>query len=51
LEAHRRQDLADVVRIMQSHLIQTEAICAELPEVFRKEFHELAEEARRECEA
>jgi hypothetical protein len=48
LDAHRRQDLADVVRIMYSHLGETEAICSELPEVFRKEFLELAAEARHE---
>lgn len=48
LDAHRREDLADIVRIMRSHLDQAEAIAAELPEVFRKEFLELTEEARRE---
>ena len=48
LDSHRRQDLADVVRIMYTHLGETEALCAELPEVFRKEFLELAAEARHE---
>jgi len=51
LDAHRRQDVADVERIMRSHLNETDAICASLPEVFRKEFLELAEEARREAGA
>lgn len=48
LDAHRRQDLADVVRIMYTHLNEIDAICAALPDIYRKEFLELADEARRE---
>lgn len=48
LDAHRRQDLADVVQIMKTHLPETAAIAAELPDVYKTEFHELADEARRE---
>jgi hypothetical protein len=48
LDAHRRQDLADIVRIMYSHLDKTDAISAALPELYRKEFLDLAAEARSE---
>jgi hypothetical protein len=42
--------VADVVEVLKRHLGDIDAICAELPEVFRKEFLELAAEARREIE-
>jgi hypothetical protein len=49
MDAHRRQDVADIVRVMQSHLGEADAICAGLPDVFRKEFMELVAEARHEA--
>ncbi|HEY3320055.1 MAG TPA: hypothetical protein VGP72_06295 [Planctomycetota bacterium] len=50
LDAHRRQDLADVVQLLKSHLPQIDDICSQLPEAFRTEFLQLADEARRELQ-
>lgn len=48
LIARRRQDLADVVALMKLHQEQRDSVCAAIPESLRKEFLDLAEEARRE---
>lgn len=48
LDAHRRQDLADVVALMRKNLTKTQTVQDELPENYRAEFLALAEEARQE---
>jgi hypothetical protein len=49
LEAHRRQDLADVVELLKARPQDPGALAGQLPEHLRAELLELAEEARREA--
>jgi len=50
LEAQRARDFADIVEVLKRNLGQVDAVCAELPEVMREKFTELAQQARREME-
>ena|GEM_PF-2350823 len=49
LEAHRRQDLADIVALLKTRLAEIDSLCASVPEIYRQQVKELAEEARREA--
>jgi hypothetical protein len=49
LEAHRRQDLADVVGLLKARPQDPGALAGQLPDHLRAEFLVLAEEARREA--
>ncbi|MBI3832681.1 MAG: hypothetical protein HY291_24375 [Planctomycetes bacterium] len=48
LDARRHRDITDIIEVMKRHLDKVDSVCAALPEPFRKEFLELAEQARRE---
>lgn len=48
LEAHRRQDLADIVALLKTRLGELDRIRATLPDAYRERMMELGEEARRE---
>lgn len=48
LDAHRRQDLADIVALLKKNLNTIQKVHDELPPQYRAEFLQLAEEARQE---